>query len=208
MAPWLVLIAWASVLAGALGALLIVLDIVRGHRQHMWIMNVVWPLTALYGGPLGLWAYFRLGRRTTHAQMRARQAAGAKSPAEQRPFWQTVALGTTHCGAGCSLGDILVEWFVYFVPLQLFGHALFATWTLDFIAAFGFGVGFQYFTIKPMRKLSGAQALKAAVKADSASLTAWQLGMYGWMAIVIFAGFCTSFPVNYWLITSGIKERM
>lgn len=67
---------------------------------------------------------------------------------------------------------------------------------------------------------------------DSLSLTAWQLGMYGWMAIALFllfspaalpkreptfwfmmqiamfAGFLTSFPVNWWLLRTGIKETM
>ena len=34
---------------------MIVADIfVRGYRQHVWIMDVVWPLAALYSGPLGI----------------------------------------------------------------------------------------------------------------------------------------------------------
>jgi len=28
----------------------------------MWIMNVVWPITALWSGPLGFWFYWRAGR--------------------------------------------------------------------------------------------------------------------------------------------------
>lgn len=69
-------------------------------------------------------------------------------------------------------------------------------------------------------------ALKQALKADALSLTAWQIGMYGWMAIVVFAifghelpkgspifwwmmqiamlaGFATSYPVNWWLLRRG-----
>jgi hypothetical protein len=34
----------------------------RGHRQKMWIMEAVWPVTALYFGPLAWWAYRRWGR--------------------------------------------------------------------------------------------------------------------------------------------------
>lgn len=82
-----------------------------------------------------------------------------------------------------------------------------------------------------MRELSVLQGLKAAVKADTLSVTAWQIGMYGWMAIAVFiifhreipktdplfwfmmqlamlAGFVTSFPVNRGLIKTGIKEAM
>lgn len=37
-----------------------------------------------------------------------------------------------------------------------------------------------------MKNLSVKDGLKAAVKTDTLSLTAWQVGMYGWMAIVGF----------------------
>jgi hypothetical protein len=69
------------------------------------------------------------------------------------------------------------------------------------------------------------------VKADALSLAAWQVGMYGWMAIarfVIFdhpfektspvfwvmmqvamlAGFAVSYPVNSLLLRRGLKEPM
>ncbi len=141
------------------------------------------------------------------------------------------ALGATHCGSGCTLGDIIAEWIVFAAPLKLFGKAIFGAWMLDYILAFLFGIAFQYFTIKPMRDLSAGQGLKAALEADSLSLTSWQLGMYGWMAIATFAifgheltkanpvfwfmmqiamlfGFLTSFPVNWWLLKKGIKEPM
>jgi hypothetical protein len=162
--------------------------------------------------------------------MKAAKQRGEESPATKQPFFIAVGLAATHCGAGCSLGDIVAEWFVIAVPLALFGQKVFGTWTLDFSLAFLFGIAFQYFTIKPMKKLSVGSALIAAVKADSLSLTAWQLGMYGWMAFVIFvwfgeipktnpvfwfmmqiamfAGFSTSYPANWWLLKKGIKERM
>ena len=62
------------------------------------------------------------------------------------------------------------------------------------IFAFLFGVAFQYFTIKPMRGLSPVQGLVQAVKADSLSLTAWQVGMYGFMAIAGFVIFVYVWP--------------
>lgn len=199
-------IAIASLGIALVCALAIAFDIVAGRRQKMWIMNLVWPISALYGGPVVLWAYWRIGRRQ-----------GGK------PFWQQAALGTTHCGAGCTLGDICAEWFVHFVPLTLFGMTLFAAWTVDFALAFVFGIAFQYY--------GSHKGLIAALKADTLSLSAWQLGMYGWMAIAIFlifghplektdpvfwfmmqiamfAGFATSYPVNRWLLRAGIKEAM
>jgi hypothetical protein len=149
----------------------------------------------------------------------------------KKPFWQQAALGAMHCGSGCTLGDIVAEWFTFFVPVTLFGMTLFASWAIDYALAFAFGIGFQYFTIAPMRGLSPAQGLRAAVKADFLSLTAWQIGMYGWMAIAIFglfgreldktdpvfwfmmqiamlAGFATAYPVTWWLLKRGVKEPM
>ncbi|MDR3555366.1 MAG: DUF4396 domain-containing protein [Syntrophobacteraceae bacterium] len=82
-----------------------------------------------------------------------------------------------------------------------------------------------------MRNYSFRQGLIEAIKADTLSLTAWQAGVYGWMAIAIFlifgreldkagpvfwfmmqiamgCGFITSYPVNWWLIRKGVKEPM
>ena len=231
MPDWLNGIAIASLWAGAISALIIIIDIVAGHRQHMWIMNVVWPLTALYSGPLGLCAYYKAGRLSTHDAMARASKKGEKPPGQTKPFWQTVGVGATHCGSGCVLGDILAEWFVFFVPFTILGRKMFAAWTVDYLAAFLFGIAFHYLTIVPMRGLSVTQGIKQALKADALSLTAWQVGMYGWMAIVVFAilgheipknspefwfmmqiamwcGFLTSYPVNWLLLRRGIKEQM
>lgn len=60
--PWLTLIADVSLLLACLCALIVLID-VFAHPQRMAIMNVVWPITPLYLGPVGLWAYFALGRK-------------------------------------------------------------------------------------------------------------------------------------------------
>ncbi len=211
---WLSGLAVFWLLLCGLCAVGLAIDVLRRGGLKPWIMGLVWPLTALYAGPIAVAAYL------------ARRSSG-----DERPLWRSAALGATHCGSGCTLGDLVAEWFVFFVPITLFGHHIFGSWVIDYIAAFGFGIAFQYFTIRPMREGTRRSALKAAVKADTASLTAWQVGMYGWMAIVTFAifgeelsktsptfwfmmqiamlaGFLTSYPVNIWLIRQGIKEAM
>ena len=62
MPTWLMVVAWLGVGLGVGSALIVALDIVAGHRQRMAVMNLVWPLTALYSGLLGAWAYFMIGR--------------------------------------------------------------------------------------------------------------------------------------------------
>jgi hypothetical protein len=196
----------------------------------MWIMDLVWPITALYFGLLGLLACFRVGRLATVERHRDAMERHETPPNKLVPFWQTAAVAATHCGAGCTLGDLAAEWFTYFVPVVV-GKAIFGAWVIDYILAFTFGILFQYFTIKPMKDLTMKEGFIAAVKADSLSLTSWQVGMYGWMALATFvvfgfelpktspvfwfmmqvamgAGFLTSYPVNGWLIRKGVKEAM
>ncbi len=231
MPGWLVVLATISLVVSVLCTIIIAVDILTGHPQKMWIMNVVWPITALYSGPLGLWSYFKVGRLSTRHKAERAMAHDEKPPGKTKPFWQKVALGASHCGAGCGLGDIVAETTLIIAPVSLFGKPIFAAWTLDYILAFCFGIAFQYFTIKPMRGMSVGDGLVAALKADTLSLTAWQVGMYGWMAIVVFlifgheldktepvfwfmmqiamlAGFLTAYPVNWWLLKAGIKEAM
>ena len=228
---WLHTVAMISLIVGGVCALIILIDISSGHKQHMWIMNVVWPITALYAGPLGLWAYYRLGRLSSRKAMHMAEARGEEMPGKKKPFWQKAALAATHCGAGCLLGDLCAEWLIVLVPFTLFGKQIFGAWALVYAFVYGFGIAFQYFTIVRMRSLSSGRGILAAVKADTLSLTSWQVGMYGWMAAVTFgifgyeipktdpvfwlmmqiamlAGFMTAYPVNRWLLRMKIKEPM
>lgn len=231
MPAWLHILSIISLFTSGICAVVITGDLLAGHKQHMWIMNLVWPITALYAGPLALWAYYRVGRLSTHQCMREAKAQGREPAAKRKPFWQKVALGATHCGSGCTLADIAGECGLLLFPLKLFGQKIFGAWAVDYILALVIGVFFQYFSIAPMRNLGFAEGMKQAAKADFLSLSAWQVGMYGWMAIVTFAifgheipksnplfwfmmqvamlaGFCTSYPVNWWLLRQGIKEPM
>lgn len=176
---WLHVVAVISLAAAAGSAVVILIDIFSGHAQHMRIMNFVWPLTALWSGPVGLFSYFTIGRLSTEQRVRAARARHEKPPGMRKPFWEKAALGTTHCGSGCTLGDLVAETLVIAIPVTLFGNEVFGTWTVDFVLAFLFGIVFQYFTIAPMRGLGLKDGLAAAVKADTASLTSWQVGMYG-----------------------------
>lgn len=240
---WLHVLSIAALAAGICCALLIAAHVAT-HPQQMWIMNVVWPVTALFGTGLSLWLYFRYGTLSVKEQAGAARREGRKPPAMQdTPFAVMVAKGAAHCGSGCSLGDIAAEWLAFAFPgvavwfgwHSLFSEKMFAVWVLDFVFAFVLGVAFQYFTIAPMRHLGPLQGLWQALKADALSLSAWQIGMYGFMAFAQFylftrvlgvrlkvdmpefwfmmqlamlCGFATSYPVNWWLIRSGVKEKM
>lgn len=240
---WLHVLALVALSCGFVSAAIVAVDEIR-HPQHMWIMNLVWPLVALFGTVITLWGYFTYGRLATKQEFMAAKADDETPPSKREtPFGVMVAKGASHCGSGCTLGDIVAEWLAFAVPgvavalgwQTLFAEKMFAVWILDFIFAFLIGIAFQYFTIKPMRNLGPGEGLVQAVKADTLSLTAWQIGMYGFMAIAQFwlfrgllgtrlevntpefwfmmqiamiCGFVTSYPVNRWLLRAGIKETM
>ena len=77
----------------------------------------------------------------------------------------------------------IAVWFGYG---SVFGDKIFAVWIVDYLFAYAIGIVFQYFTIAPMRNLGFAAGIWAAIKADTLSLTAWQVGMYGFMAFAYF----------------------
>jgi hypothetical protein len=211
---WLNLLSIVSLSVAGICFVIILVDVVR-HPQPMAIMNWVWPITALYGGPLAVWMYARLG----------------KPSSRKRPFYSRVAVDATHCGAGCVLGDIIGEFAIFFTGLIILGSVLATEFVGDYILAFAFGIAFQYFAIAPMRHLSLWPGLNAAIKADTLSLTAFQVGLFGWMAFSYFVlfqpplmpnqpafwfmmqigmvlGFLTSYPANWFLVKTGIKEAM
>lgn len=226
-ASWLVALAWFSLGAAFLSAGLVLYDIHgRGFRQKMWIMEVVWPMTALYAGPLAVWAYGRWGRPQT-GKWRA-----AHGNAPDKSFPATISVGVSHCGAGCALGDVIGGWVIFAGGFEIAGLALWPEFIAEFALAFMLGIAFQYFSIAPMRNLGLREGIVAALKADTLSLTSFEVGMFGWMALVqlvFFAGgnlrpdspafwllmqigmvfgFATAFPVNGWLLKRGIKEPM
>lgn len=210
----------------------------------MTVMNAVWPVSALFGTVAVVWAYHRYGRLATMEAHHHAKALGEKPPnMTGTPFPVMVGKGALHCGSGCMLGDVVAEWLAFIVPgvavwfgwHSLFEEKMYAVWVLDFVLAYALGIVFQYYAIVPMRGLPPGKGLVAAVKADTLSLVAWQVGMYGLMALVQFriypalagqaapvnslefwfamqvammAGFLTSYPVNWWLVSADVKERM
>lgn len=224
---WLTVIAWVSLGLAFATAGVILFDIyARGYRQKMAVMEAVWPVTALYFGPLAWWGYRRWGRLNSpkyQKQMRTEPDYGEAV---------SVGIGVSHCGAGCTLGDIIGAWLVFAVSWELLGLALPAEYIADFALAFILGIAFQYFSIAPMRGLGLRDGIIAALKADTLSLTSFEIGLFGWMAIIqlvfftdphlepdhaaywllmqlgMVLGFATAYPVNVWLIRRGVKEAM
>jgi Domain of unknown function (DUF4396) len=214
---WLHTISWVFIGLGVITALILMAEMIR-HPQHMSIMNVVWPITGVYFPVIGVLFYRWFGSPTA--------AAGSTSPAGE------IFLSSSHCGSGCVIGDIIGAPIVFFTGLTILGSRLFAEFVVEFVLAYAFGIIFQYIPIRSMRNISRREALVDAVKADTLSLVAFQVGLFGWMAIVHYLlmpvhppeanspvfwfmmqigmvlGFLTTWPANAFLIQRGIKMAM
>jgi hypothetical protein len=269
MAPgWLTVVAWFYLGVCLCCAGIIACDIAfNRRRQPMSVMNFVFPITALYFGPLALALYWRWGRaaRTmppmsmspaampvtaavsagngrqmrqhAHHDIAGATGTGDGEPAQPgeraRPWWVTIAIEVSHCGSGCTLGDVISEFVIFGLGLTIAGATLGAEYVGDYILALAFGIIFQYFAIAPMRGLGLKDGLIAAAKADFVSLTAFEIGLFGWMAVMalvlfpashhlmpssaaywllmqvgMIIGYCTSWPANVWLVKRGIKVPM
>jgi hypothetical protein len=177
------------------------------------------------------------GQNADHEMAAAAGPDGADEPAlpgeRARPWWVTMAIEVSHCGSGCTLGDVISEFAIFGLGLTIAGLTLGAEYVGDYIFALAFGIIFQFFAIAPMRGLGLKDGLIAAAKADVISLTAFEIGLFGWMAVMAFVlfpaphhlmpgsaaywllmqagmiiGYLTSWPANVWLVKRGIKVPM
>jgi len=166
----------------------------------------------------GLWAYRKMS-------MTEEKLEDMMNGEMNKPFWQSAFVSTSHCGAGCAVGDIIGEFAIFFFTITLFGLSLWASYFVDFILAYSIGIAFQYFAIVPMKHLSPSEGLTEAL------IIAFQAGMYAWMALTFFVlfhpplvaknpvfwfmmqicisiGFLTSYPANGYLVKKGTKAAM
>lgn len=225
----LIWLAWTFLALGVLTALCIALDVAR-RPQPMAIMNLTWPITGLYMPLFGWWVYRSLGRAPRLEHGRHGDGHHHVPHGGGKPGWKSVFVSATHCGGGCTLGDIVTAPLAALSGFSVLGSAMLGHFVLAFIGAYLFGILFQYLPIRAMGDRSPVWALVDAIKADTLSLIAFQAGMYLWMwfaaqagvgavdafdpvfwfmmQIAMLVGFVTSYPPNAWLIARGIKHGM
>ena len=90
---WLTVLAWISLLVALVCAIWVIVDLHR-HPQPMKIMNLVWPITMLWAGPIGIWGYRRMGRPQAIMKQQSKSMDNMLMPA-----WHSTFKGATHCGS-------------------------------------------------------------------------------------------------------------
>ena len=200
--PWF-LILWAALMIPC--QIVLIRDLTRNNTHLMSLMKVVWVLTVLYSGPLGLLVYWRCGRK--------------EIPDDN--LWRRAFRSVAHCYSGCGMGEI-VGLIIAVGLLQLGNWGTAAiTFTLAYVAGYALTVG-------PL--LQGGEklgtALKDAVISETPSIAVMEVVAIGvdmtlageaglgdfrfWSSLIVSltCGLVAAYPVNVLLIRKGVKEGM
>ena len=173
-------------------------------------------LLTLYSGPIGAFLYV-LGCREPLEGLHERYVAVT---------WRQVLGSTMHCVAGDGIG--ILAGAVIAGALMLQGMT---EMVVEY--ALGFGFGWTIFQALFMRQMAGGSFLRALGQTFTSELLSMNVLMAGmipvaaawraavpaaeyalrpefWfaMSMALLAGFIVAYPMNWWLVTNGLKHGM
>jgi hypothetical protein len=200
--PWF-LITWLVLMLPSQAVLWY--DLRERNAHLMSLMKLVWTLTVLYSGPLGLAIYWTCGRKEISTDSLSRRA------------FRSVA----HCYSGCGMGEIAG----LFIAVGLLG--LSTTWVVVITFALAYVAGYAL-TVGPLVQegVSLDKALWDAFLAETPSITVMEIVAIGvdltlagsagmgqplfWSSLIVSlsCGLFAAWPVNAILIHYGVKEGM
>lgn len=198
-----VLMAWTVLVALSLAIL--GYDLYTNNRAIAPLMKVVWGLTVLYSGPLGLAVYAYSGRR---------QIA-------HDSIWRKGFRSVAHCYSGCGAGEVVGITVAAGILALSQNPVIVITFTCAYI--FGYAM-----TVGPLMQegVGLHEALLDAFWSETPSITVMEVVAIGtdiWLAGeahvgqvlfwsgLIFSlslGLVAAYPVNLYLIHRGVKEGM
>jgi len=166
-------VAWVFVLVGLLCATVMLYDIhVRQFRQDRVAMEAIWPITALYLGPIALFAYFKGGRSNT---VKSR----ALNPVQGESRWAKAFAGGTPGGAAATVAHFIGVPLVVASGLTIAGTNLWVLIIVIALLAIVLLFLFEKFTVGMS---TGRAFLTATV-----IVLAFDIGMGGWMIFLHFS---------------------
>lgn len=154
---WLTVTAWIFIAASLVTAALIAFDVfARGHHQQTTTMDVVWPVSGLYLGPLALALYARWGRPRSTPTVAATGLAG---------------------GAASALAHLVGVPLVVVSGLTIAGIDLWPMILVIAVIATALLAGFE---------AAAGKGLATAAVIALVTVLAFDLGMGGWMLLLHF----------------------
>lgn len=180
-------------------------DLKTRNAHLMSLMKVVWLLTVLYSGPLGLWIYGITGRRQISSDS----------------LWRRAFRSVAHCYSGCGMGEIAG------LLLAVGVLGLGTMWTVAVTFSFAYAAGFAL-TVGPLMQegVKWGTAVKDALISETPSIFVMEVVAIGvdlllagdagpsevlfWTSLVVSltCGLLAAYPVNVLLIHFGIKQGM
>jgi hypothetical protein len=181
------------------------------------VIKWAWVLTTFYLGPVAAVFYIladKEPRPGEHEQFVA-------------PMWKQALGSTLHCVAGDATGVIFAA-----TVTGLIGLPMWFDMTAEYVLGFGFGLFiFQSLFMKDIMGGSYLGALKSSFIPEWVSMNAMMAGMFpvmtmfmmgrdmramdprellywGVMSFAIGVGFLTAYPVNWWLVSKGLKHGL
>jgi len=180
------------------------------------VMKWAFILVTLYIGPFGLILYI----------LSCKEPRPGTHDAFIRPMWKQAAGSTMHCLAGDATGIIVAAAITTSLKLPMWLDSVYEY-------AFGFAFGlfvFQALFMKSMLGGSYVKALRASFIPEWLSMNAMMGGMVAVMVILMswdmramdartlhfwavmsagaLVGGIVAYPVNYWMVTNGLKHGM
>lgn len=186
------------------------------NTPSMWVMKLAWILIVLYMGPIGLFIFM----------LSCRQPMPETHDAFIDAHWKQSVGSMMHCVAGDATGIILAAVVTFHLGLPN-GLDLIIEYSTAFV------VGLFIFQALFMKSMMGGDYFKAVKKtffAETVSMNFVMVGMipvmaimraeipggddpkglmfWGISSIATIAGTLTAYPINSWLVGSGLKHGM
>lgn len=200
--PWF-LVAWAVLMIPS--EIVLFRDLAKRNSQLMPLMKVVWALTVLYSGPLGLALYWLTGRK--------------EIPDDAN--WRRAGRSVAHCYSGCGMGEVAG------ILIAAGLLSLSTTWVVVTTFSLAYIAGIVL-TVGPMVQegTDFREALKDAFIAETPSIavmeavaittdillagdaTMGEALFWNSLIVSLTLGLLAAYPVNLFLIRKGIKDGM
>ncbi|MFG3558515.1 DUF4396 domain-containing protein [Micromonospora sp. NPDC047557] len=220
---WLVALSWVSLALGVVSFAIVLADTyLRGHRQPVKVMEIVWLVTVLYVGPAAVRLYWHWGRPEALSPRR-------REDQPRRPHRGITVTKVSRCGAHCALGFIVAEVALYAVRFDPAQHPLWITYAGDYVAAVTIAVLLRVLE-GPGRSVARIwRALTAVVSVELVTITAFEAALFAWLTLAhhmifpevplrpdsptfwfaaqigLIAGFITAWPAASWQVGRGLR---